>query len=63
MRAASQQAHQPALSQGRHAMLLAAVVAVFAVAAILAFTAYAMLRPFTHLRYRHSSDHLWRPLD
>jgi hypothetical protein len=44
-------------------MLLAAVAVVFAVAAILAFTAYAMLRPFTHLRYRHPSEQLWRPLD
>jgi hypothetical protein len=44
-------------------MLLAAVVVVFAVAAILAFTAYAMLRPFTHTRYRHPSEQLWRPLD
>jgi hypothetical protein len=44
-------------------MLLAAVVVVFAVAAILAFTAYAMLRPFTHMRYRHPSEQLWRPLD
>ena len=44
-------------------MLLVVVVVIFAVAAILAFTAYAMLRPFTHLRYRHPSDQLWRPLD
>jgi hypothetical protein len=44
-------------------MLLAVAAVIFAVAAILAFTAYAMLRPFTHLRYRHPSDQLWRPLD
>ena len=44
-------------------MLLAAAVVVFAVAAILAFTVYAVLRPFTHVRYRHPSEQLWRPLD
>ena len=44
-------------------MLLAVAAVIVAVAAILAFTAYAMLRPFTHLRYRHPSDQLWRPLD
>ena len=44
-------------------MVLAAAVVVFAVAAILAFTVYAVLRPFTHVRYRHPSEQLWRPLD
>lgn len=44
-------------------MLLAAAVVICAVAAILAFTAYAMLRPFTHLRYQHPREQLWRPLD
>jgi hypothetical protein len=44
-------------------MLLAAAVVVCAVTAILVFTAYALLRPFTHLRYRHPREQLWRPLD
>jgi hypothetical protein len=33
------------------------------VAAVLLVAAYAVLRPFTHVRYRHTSRSLWRPLD
>jgi hypothetical protein len=44
-------------------MLFAAVVGICAVLAILAFVAYATLRPFTHLRYQHPREQLWRPLD
>lgn len=33
------------------------------VVAVVAFVAYALVRPFTHLRYHHPSDRLWRPLD
>lgn len=44
-------------------MLLAAVIVICAVLAILAFVAYAALRPFTHLRYQHPGEQLWRPLD
>jgi hypothetical protein len=28
-----------------------------------AVVAYALVRPFTHVHYRHPSDRLWRPLD
>jgi hypothetical protein len=33
------------------------------VAAVLVFAAYALVRPFTHVRYRHPSRSMWRPLD
>lgn len=44
-------------------MLLAALVTMFCVFAILAWTAYALVRPFTHSNYHRSSERLWRPLD
>jgi hypothetical protein len=31
--------------------------------ATVAVVAYALVRPFTHVHYRHPSDRLWRPLD
>jgi hypothetical protein len=37
-------------------------VMVFAIS-VVAFVAYAFVRPFTHLRYHHPSERLWRPLD
>ncbi len=46
---------------------LAQTIGTFAVLvfvfATLAFVAYALVRPFTHVRYRHPSERLWRPLD
>jgi hypothetical protein len=29
---------------------------------VLAVVAYALVRPFTHLGYRHPEERLWRPL-
>lgn len=33
------------------------------VAAVLVVAAYALVRPFTHVHYRHPSRSEWRPLD
>lgn len=33
------------------------------VAAVLVVAVYAVVRPFTHVHYRHPSRSLWRPLD
>ena len=43
--------------------MLPTIVAMFFVVAILAVAAYAFVRPWTHLHYRHSNEKLWRPLD
>ena len=43
-------------------MLWVAVTFVF-VFAVLASVAYGIVRPFTHLGYRHPADRLWKPLD
>ncbi len=40
------------------------LVAVMAfVISVLAFAVFALVRPFTHIHYRHSNERLWRPLD
>ena len=44
-------------------MLLATIATTFCVFAILAFTAYAFVRPFTHVHYKHPKGKLWWPLD
>lgn len=33
------------------------------VISVVAFAVYALVRPFTHVHYRHPSERLWRPLD
>ena len=33
------------------------------VISVVAFVVYALVRPFTHVHYRHPSERLWRPLD
>lgn len=38
------------------------VVMAFVISTV-AFAVYALVRPFTHVHYRHSSERLWRPLD
>lgn len=38
------------------------VVMVFVIS-VLAFVVYAIVRPFTHVHYRHPSEKLWQPLD
>jgi hypothetical protein len=43
--------------------MLPVTVALFFVVAILAVAAYALVRPWTHVHYRHPSEKLWRPLD
>ena len=43
--------------------MIGTVVVMVFVFAVLAFAAYALVRPFTHVHYRHPSDRLWRPLD
>jgi hypothetical protein len=30
---------------------------------VLAIAGYALIRPFTHLGYRHPAGRLWNPLD
>jgi hypothetical protein len=37
-------------------------VMVFVISAV-AFAVYALVRPFTHVHYRHPSEKLWSPLD
>ena len=37
-------------------------VMVFVISTV-AFVAYALVRPFSHVHYRHVSERLWRPLD
>lgn len=43
--------------------MLLAILVTFCVVAILTSAAYAVVRPFTHFHYHHSSERLWRPLD
>jgi hypothetical protein len=43
--------------------MLITIGTVFVVAAILAVVAYALVRPWTHIHYRHPSEKLWRPLE
>jgi hypothetical protein len=45
------------------ASVLSLVVVMAFVICTLAFAAYAMVRPFTHIHYRHTNDRLFRPLD
>ena len=40
--------------------IVGTMIFVFATVAVVA---YALVRPFTHVHYRHPSDRLWRPLD
>jgi hypothetical protein len=40
-----------------------AIFGIVFVIAVLGFVAYALVRPFTHLNYRHPDERLWRPLD
>ena len=44
-------------------MIIGEIVVVLFVVSVVAFTLYAIVRPFTHLHYHHTSDRLWRPLD
>jgi hypothetical protein len=43
--------------------MIGTVAAMVFVFATLAVFAYALVRPFTHVHYHHSTDKLWRPLD
>jgi hypothetical protein len=43
-------------------MILAGVAIGFVIATI-AWALYVLIRPATHVHYRHPADKLWRPLD
>ncbi len=43
--------------------VLSLIVVMGFVVSALAFAAYALVRPFTHIHYRHANDRLFRPLD
>jgi hypothetical protein len=43
--------------------MLAAIVVMLFVVAVLAFAGYALVRPWTHVHYRHPKGRLWSPLD
>ena len=39
------------------------VVVMLFVVAVVVFAVYALVRPFTHFRYLHFDEQLWKPLD
>ena len=43
--------------------MLPLVAALLFVVVILAVTAYALIRPWTHIHYEHTDRKLWKPLD
>jgi hypothetical protein len=47
----------------RRSKMISLVVVLLFVVATLAFAAYALVRPLTHIHYRHPTSKLWRPLD
>jgi hypothetical protein len=49
-------------NQRRLEMISEVVVLVFVVS-VVAVALYAVVRPFTHVHYRHPHDRLWKPLD
>ena len=44
-------------------MIAVEIVILLGVVVIGVWALYALLRPFTHTHYRHTSERLWRPLD
>ena len=42
---------------------LGVVTVMVFVISVVAFVVYALMRPFTHVHYRHPSQKLWSPLD
>jgi len=44
-------------------MFVVQLAVMFFVAAIIVFALYGLIRPFTHIRYRHTQRKLWGPLD
>ena len=44
-------------------MYLMTIGTMFVVFAIIVVVAYALIRPWTHTHYQHTSEKLWKPLD
>lgn len=43
--------------------MLGVLIVAVTVIAIMGWVVYALVRPFTHTHYVHTSERLWRPLD
>jgi hypothetical protein len=43
--------------------MLGAIIVLLTVIAIMGWAVYALVHPFTHTHYVHTSKRLWRPLD
>ena len=45
------------------ATFVGTVTVIVFVVAVLGWAAYALIRPFTHKRYTHPTDQIFKPLD